>query len=171
MTEHSPFFADLVQIHESAIVSPLADLEMSERGSRIEIGAGSRIDSFVKIKPAGGSGNICIGTNSYINSGCVLYSGNGIEIGNDVLISANCTLAPVNHSFSDLTIPIRQQGFSLGRGGIIIESDVWIGSNCVLLDGAVVRTGCVIGAGSLIRGELPPYHICYGSPAKPSKKR
>ena len=37
------------------------------------------------------------------------------------------------------------------RGGIVIEDDVWIGANCVLLDGAVLRRGCVVGAGSLVR--------------------
>ena len=59
----------------------------------IEIGADSTIDSFVKFKPAGGKGDIKIGERVYINSCCVLYSGNGISIGDDVLISANCTIA------------------------------------------------------------------------------
>ena len=106
-----------------------------------------------------------IGKRCYVNSGCVLYSGNGITIGNDVLIAPNCTLAPVNHAYSDRSILIRDQGFGLNRGGIIIEDDVWIGANCVILDGALLRRGCVVGAGSLVRGELPEYSICYGTPA------
>ena len=44
---------------------------------------------------------------------------------------------------------IREQGFQPGRGGIVIEDDVWIGANCVLLDCAVLRR--VVGAGSLVR--------------------
>ena len=50
------------------------------------------------------------------------------------------------------------------RGGIVIEDDVWIGANCVLLDGAVLRRGCVIGAGSLVRGEVPAYAVHAGHP-------
>lgn len=157
----------LITIHPSAQVSPLADLEPSQRGTRIVIGADCRIDSFVKIKPAGGLGDVWIGERCYLNSGCVLYSGHGIRIGNDVLIAANCTLAPVNHAFRERGRLIREQGFAPSRGGIVIEDDVWIGANCVLLDGAVLRRGCVLGAGSLVRGELPAYSICHGTPAVP----
>ena len=161
----------LISIHPSAKVSGLADLERSQRGTRIVIGAGCRIDSFVKIKPAGGTGDVRLGERCYLNSGCVLYSGNGITIGNDVLIAANCTLAPVNHAFRDRNRLIHEQGFEPSRGGIVIEDDVWIGANCVLLDGAVLRRGCVVAAGSLVRGELPAYSICCGTPAVPIDAR
>ena len=161
----------LITIHPSAWVSALADLETSMRGTKVVIGAHCRIDSFVKIKPAGGLGNVVLGERCYLNSGCVLYSGNGISIGNDVLIAANCTLAPVNHAFRDRQRLIREQGFAPSRGGILIEDDVWIGANCVLLDGAVVRRGCVVAAHSLVRGELPAYSICRGTPAIPVDER
>jgi len=161
----------LITIHPTALVSPLADLEKSLRNTRIVIGAECSIDSFVKIKPAGGIGDVVLGNRCYINSGCVLYSGNGINIGNDVLIAANCTLAPVNHSFRDRNHLIREQGFGPSRGGIVIEDDVWIGANCVLLDGAILRQGCVVGACSLVRGELPPYTVCRGTPAAPVDER
>jgi virginiamycin A acetyltransferase len=42
---------------------------------------------------------------------------------------------------------------------------VWIGANSVLLDGAHVGRGSVVGATSLVRGTLPPYCIAYGRPA------
>lgn len=161
----------LIEIHPTAQVSKLADLELSQQGTKIVVGSGSRIDSFVKIKPAGGLGHVILGERCYLNSCCVLYSGNGITIGNDVLIAANCTLAPVNHAFTDRNSLIREQGFQPSRGGIVIEDDVWIGANCVLLDGAVLRRGCVVGAGSLVRGELPAYSICRGTPAVPVDER
>lgn len=148
------------------MISPLADIEDSVRGSRIIIGEGVVIDAFVKIKPAGGIGDLVIGAGAVINSGCVLYTGHGIRIGANVLIAANCTLAPVDHEFGDPARPIRTQGFKPSRGGIVIEDDVWIGANCVLLDGTHVRTGSVIGAASLVRGELPPFCIAAGSPAR-----
>ena len=142
----------------------MADIEDSVRGSKIVIEAGVVIDSFVKIKPAGGSGDVLIGKNTYINSGTVIYSGNGISIGENVLIAANCTLAPVNHQYAARDKRIIEQGFKPGRGGIIIEDDVWIGVNTVILDGAVIRKGCVIGALSLVRGELEEYGIYVGNP-------
>lgn len=161
----------MIEIAPTAQVSPLADLEDSVRGSAIVIGAHSSIDSFVKIKPAGGSGDLIIGEYVNINSGCVLYTGNGIQIGNHVAIAANCTFAPVNHAYSDRNQLIRQQGFLPSKGGIIIEDDVWIGANCVLLDGAILRRGCVLGAGSIVRGKLSAYTVYAGAPLRPIGKR
>lgn len=156
----------MLQIDSSARISPLADIEDSVRGSRITVGAHSVIDSFVKVKPAGGSGDLLIGEHVVINSGCVLYTGQGIRIGNHVAIAANCTLAPVNHAYQDKSRLIREQGFLPGKGGIVIEDDVWIGANCVLLDGAVLRRGCVVGAGSIVRGELAAYTVYAGQPLR-----
>src|SRR5262249_17351796 len=88
-------------ISPTAKVSALADIEDSTRGTRIVIEDGVVIDAFVKIKPAGGTGDVIIGAGSFINSGCVLYTGHGIRIGKSVLIASNCTLAPTNHEFKD----------------------------------------------------------------------
>lgn len=156
----------MIVIHPTARVSPLADIEDSVRGTRIEVGEHSVIDSFVKVKPAGGVGDVIIGAWSVINSGCVLYTGNGLKIGNQVAIAANCTFAPVNHAYQDRSRPIREQGFLPSKGGIVIEDDVWIGANCVLLDGAVLRQGCVIAAGSVVRGEIEAFTVNAGQPLR-----
>ncbi len=161
----------MLKISNSAVISKLADIEDSKRGSVIEISDKAVIDSFVKIKPAGGDGNLYIGASSYINSGVVIYLGNGVHIGSNVAIAANCTLAPVNHQFESKVQKIVEQKFMPGRGGIIIEDDVWIGANCIILDGAVIRTGAVVGAGSLVNKELPPYSVSFGSPAVVKKYR
>jgi virginiamycin A acetyltransferase len=155
-----------IEIAPTARVSNLADIEDSVRGTRIVIGDHAYIDSFVKIKPAGGSGDVEIGPHSHINSGCVLYTGNGIKIGANVAIAANCTLAPVNHAYERKDQLIIEQRFKPSKGGIIIEDDVWIGAGCVLLDGTILRRGCVIGAMSLVRGEIPAYSIMAGNPLR-----
>jgi acetyltransferase-like isoleucine patch superfamily enzyme len=156
----------MIEIHPLARVSPMADIEDSVRGTRICVGAHAVIDSFVKIKPAGGSGDVTIGQHSVINSGCVLYTGNGIVIGDHVSIAANCTFAPVNHEYKARGVLIQAQGFAPSRGGIVIEDDVWIGANVVLLDGAVLRRGCVVGAGSVVRAEVGAYTINAGRPLR-----
>lgn len=156
----------MIEIHSTARVSPMADIEDSVRGSRIVIGAGSVIDSFVKIKPAGGTGDLIIGERVVINSGCVLYTGHGIRIGNNVAIAANCTFAPVNHAFRDRDRLICEQGFLPSKGGILLEDDVWIGANCVLLDGTVLHKGCVVGAGSTVNKSLASYTVYAGTPPR-----
>lgn len=156
----------MLEIHPTASISPLAELESSVRGTRIVVGEHCSIDAFVKIKPTGGMGDLIIGPNCIINSGCVLYTGNGIVMGQGVAIAANCTLAPVNHAYADASRPIRDQGFLPSRGGIIIGNDVWIGANCVVLDGATIGEGAVVAAASLVRGQLKPYTVYGGNPLR-----
>jgi virginiamycin A acetyltransferase len=153
-------------IHPTATIAHLADIEDSVRGSILQVGEGVVIDSFVKIKFVGGSGNIGIGSRCYINSGTVIYSGNGVTLGNCVLIAANCTLAATNHEIRLKDRMIRDQGFAPSKGGIVIEDDVWIGANSVILDGAVIRKGAVIAAGSCVRGEIEAYAIMAGMPLR-----
>ena len=83
-----------------------------------------------------------------------------------VLIAPNCTLAPTNHAYSVRDKTIRHQGFLPSKGGIVIEDDVWIGANTTILDVAILKQGCVIGAGSLVRGEVDAYSINSGNPLR-----
>lgn len=161
----------MLAISKRANISKLADIEDSVKGTKIVIEDGVVIDSFVKIKPAGGLGDIIIGANSYINSGTVIYTGNGVKIGKGVLIAANCTLAPVNHAYKLKDKTILEQGFMRSKGGIIIKDDVWIGANSVILDGAIIQKGAVVGANSVVQGELEEYGVYVGHPLKLIKKR
>src|ERR1700743_3047864 len=111
----------VLKIDPTAKVSPLADIEDSIRGPGIAIGPRSVVDSFVKIKPAGGVGDVVIGADCAINSGTVIYTGNGVVIGDAVAIAANCTLAPTNHAVADTTRRIREQGLQPYKGVSVIE--------------------------------------------------
>lgn len=152
--------------NKNSKISKLASIEVSKKNTKIIIGAFSVIDDFVKIKCVGGEGDIIIGKYVYINSGTVLYSGNGIEIGDNTLIGPNCSIIPVNHEFKNKKKLIREQGFQLTKNGIKIEDDVWIGANVVILDGAVIRKGSVIGSNSLVNSETEAYSINFGSPLR-----
>ncbi len=159
------------QISHTANISKLADIEVSSKGSKLVVGENVMIDAFVKIKFTGGVRDIIIGDGTYINSGCVLYSGNGITIGKDVLIAANCTIAPVNHAYMEKNRSIKEQRFNPGKGGIVIEDDVWIGAGVIILDGAVIKKGSVIGAGSIVNSITEEYGVYGGNPLQLIKKR
>jgi virginiamycin A acetyltransferase len=152
--------------HESAVISQLASIEISSRGTDTIVGKKSVIDDFVKIKHVGGTGNITIGDNVFLNSFTVIYSGNGVTIGNNVAIGPNCSIVPINHKFDDKTKLISEQRFAASKGGIIIEDDVWIGAGVIILDGTHIKQGAVIAAGSLVNKEIEEYSINIGSPCK-----
>lgn len=49
---------------------------------------------------------------------------------------------------------------------IVVEEDVWIAARVTLLSGARLGRGCEVGAGSVVRGSIPPYSVVIGSPCK-----
>jgi acetyltransferase-like isoleucine patch superfamily enzyme len=159
------------EISPEASISPDARIHPSIRGSRLVIGAHTYIYDFAVIRFVGGNGDISIGEHCYINPHCVLYSGNGIKMGNYVLIAPGTAIMPTNHAIADRNQTIRNQGFAESRGGVTIEDDVWIGANCVLLDGTHIKRGAVIAAGSVVTGLVPEYSIWGGVPAKMIKER
>lgn len=151
-------------------ISPDARIIKSTKGSKLIIGDNTHIFEFVVIKFVGGRGGIVIGEECFINPHTVIYSGNGIVIGNHVLIGPGCVLAGSNHTYKNPDATIKSQGFDLGMG-IVIDSDVWIGANCTILDGAWIRHGSVIAAGSVVNCEVPKYQVWAGVPAKFIKER
>jgi len=159
------------EISPLAKISPLADIERSVRGNKVCIAENVTIDSFVKIKFAGGGGDVLIASEVYLNSGVVIYSGNGVSIGRGTLIAANTTIAATNHEYRSRNQTIIEQRFMPSKGGVVIEEDCWIGANCVLLDGTVLHRGCVVGAGTVLKGEWPEYSVVAGSPAKIVRSR
>lgn len=160
-----------LDVHPTAYVSPDARIHPSVRGTKIIIGANSQIFDFVVIRCVGGTGDIVIGEHCYINPHCTLFSGSGIKLGNNVLVAPGCSIVPANHAIARTDIPIRQQGFMPSRGGVVIEDDVWIGSNVVILDGAYIEAGAVIGAGSLVSGRVTGNAIWAGNPIRMIKPR
>ncbi len=73
------------------------------------------------------------------------------------------------HRIDRLSTYLFKSSFSLGEEtnikhskDIIISDDVWIGMDCLILPGASVGQGAIIGAGSVVRGIVPPYSVYVG---------
>lgn len=169
--EEALIAASELTIADGAEVSPDARIFPSSRGTRIVIGRFTRVMEFAVIRAVGGTGDVVIGEHCFINPHCLLYSGNGIRLGNDVLLAPGTRVVPANHAFTRRDVPIWSQGFQPSRGGVVIEDDVWVGANTVILDGAVIRRGAVVGAGSVVAGEVGEYSVWAGVPAKWIKMR
>lgn len=52
------------------------------------------------------------------------------------------------------------------KGAIIIGDDVWIGDSCIILSGVHIGKGAVIGAGSVVAKDVPPYAVFCGTEVK-----
>jgi|WetSurMetagenome_2_1015567.scaffolds.fasta_scaffold74387_2 maltose O-acetyltransferase len=102
-----------------------------------------------------------IGDNSGI--GMCSYIGT-VRIGRNVMIGEELAVISTNHEFSDVETPMREQGFT-GDRPVTIEDNVWIGTRVILLPGVRIGTGSIVGAGSVVTKDIPPYSVVVGNPA------
>ena len=118
-----------------------------------------------------GDGPIVIGDNVAIGNGTIIYSsknGGGVTIGSNSSIAAQCYIIDMDHGIRAGEL-IREQ--SNTAAPVSIGEDVWIAAGCKILKGSVIRDGAVIGAQSLVKGEIPENAIAVGIPAKVKKYR
>ena len=54
-------------------------------------------------------------------------------------------------------------GVTLSKGPIVVQDDVWIGAGSMILSGVTLGKGCVIGAGSVVFRDVPPYAVYAGN--------
>jgi acetyltransferase-like isoleucine patch superfamily enzyme len=132
--------------------------------NKFALGRYSVIESFSCINNA--VGDLTIGDYTRIGINNTIIG--PVQIGNHVNLAQNVTVSGLNHNFQDVTRRIDEQGVSTSL--VTIENDVWIGANAVILAGVTIGTHAVIGAGSVVSHNVPPYSICVGSPAKVIKQ-
>lgn len=71
---------------------------------------------------------------------------------------------PLAKTYSDQDVFIASQKTIIGH-------DVWIGQNSIIMNGLRVGSGAVIGAGSVVTRDVPPYAVIGGAPARIIKFR
>jgi acetyltransferase-like isoleucine patch superfamily enzyme len=110
------------------------------------------------------SGSIRCGENVHFGPYSVVYGHGGVEIGAHTLIAMHCCIVAANHTVPppgelirfkpDVPLPIK------------IGCDAWLGAGVKVLGGVTIGDGCIVGAGAVVTGDLPPYSIAIGMPAR-----
>lgn len=111
---------------------------------------------------------LVVGDNVSIHRQCYIDAYGGIEIADDVSIAHQSSLISFEHTWSDESLPIRDN--PLVTGTIRIHADVWIGCGCRILSGVEVQGRSVVAAGSVVTRTVPAGTVVGGVPAKPIKK-
>jgi len=98
-------------------------------------------------------------------SGALICCEKSIHIGNYVGLGANVSIYdtdfhPIN-PYSRLFTDDQPK-----RAEVFIDDFVWVGANSMILKGVHIGKGAVIGAGSVVTKDVPPYTIYAGNPAK-----
>ena len=83
-----------------------------------------------------------------------------VKIGNNVFIGPGTTICTITHA---LYHQQRNTGIMRSKP-VTIEDNVWIGANVTVLPGAEIGNGSVIGAGSVVTGNIPASVVAFGNP-------
>lgn len=156
----------------SIICFPPATL-MNER--YIRIGSGTVIGPDVALSAGMVPGQRCV-TDPVVRIGdrCLIGRGSGIvghlaiDIGDDVWTGHYVYITDQNHGYEDPRLPISKQ--SQPERPVIIGDGSWLGHGTVVLPGAHIGRHVVIGANSVVTGDIPDYSVAVGAPAKVVKR-
>ena len=139
------------------------------------------IAKTVRIRPWWSfSGKITIGDYSYLESDCIASASdkNPITIGSFCSIASQvCILAFNDHNYTKLTnYPPEYGQIYIAKNedkgwDVTIGHDVWIGLRSIVLPWVHIWHGAVVGAGSVVTKDIPPYAIVWWVPAKIIKYR
>ncbi len=98
--------------------------------------------------------NVCINTFTHI------FADGGVKIGDNSLISSNCSLGSITHSIhSEKRHRIIHRPIEIGR-------NVWIGMGAVILPGVSIGDHSIVGAGAVVTKNVPPKTVVVGNPAR-----
>lgn len=112
--------------------------------------------------------SVSLGDNSGIGINAMV--GAGTVIGKNVMMGPNVKIYTQNHATGRTDIPMCQQGFK-ALAPVVIGDDVWIGESVIILPGSRIGTGVILGAGAVVRGEVPDFAVVIGNPGTIIKYR
>jgi acetyltransferase-like isoleucine patch superfamily enzyme len=153
--------------------TPLIDIR---KGSKLYLGKGVILTSRnrgyhlniaapVKLFADRLGAEIRIGDETRIAGSCI-HAWKSVTVGKRCLIAGNCQITDSNGH--DLSFPnIENRTNSIGSvSPVVIEDDVWLGTNTIVLPGVRIGRGSVIGANSVVSSNIPPMVVARGNPAE-----
>ena len=153
---------------EGSVICFPATAVVNER--YVHIGTGTIIGPHVTISAGMAPGQQCL-TDPVVRIGdrCLIGRGSGIvghlsiEIEDDVWTGHHVYVTDQNHGYEDLERPISVQW--MPERPVRIGAGSWLGHGTVVLPGTTIGRHVVIGANSVVRGEIPDYCVAAGNPA------
>ena len=111
------------------------------------------------------NGSISLGNYILISPGTSIRSAESIDIGDSTMIASDVVITDSDwHGIYDRT------DYVATPKPVKIHKNVWIGERSIILKGPQIGENSIIGAGSVVHGDIPPNSVYAGNPAKEVKK-
>ncbi len=124
-------------------------------GSKGKISFGKWVFTHKRVTFTAIDGELAIGENTTFNRNDIIVCREKITIGNNCSFGPNVCIYDHDHIYSKYGT--KNQGYK--TSSVVIEDNCWIGANTVILRGTQIGTGSVIGAGTIIKGSIPPHSL------------
>lgn len=141
---------------------PSTEIRLEDGGS-LALGSSVMTRKNVSFKVCGGV--LQIGT-SFFNQGCVVTAMKSIVIGRNCQFGPNVVIVDHDHDF---TFADERRGTHYKYGEVVIGDNVWVGANATILRGTHIGPGSVIGAGCVVKGDIPAGTILRPAPNQEAK--
>ena len=128
------------------------DNEISIRGEKSNITLGNNITTGKNVCFRIRNGNLKLGDKAYFNNGCMVVCYEEIKIGSGCSFGPNVMIFDHDHDYKH---PEGIKANIYKTAGITIGNNVWVGANSVILRGSKIGDNCVIGAGCIVKGDIP----------------
>lgn len=146
----------------SSIKQFLFRIKIGKLRKRIgKLGKGSIIDGSYYFTIAE---NIFIEDFVYIGPGAIIQSYDHVVIKRGTIIGPRVKIYSANHQFRDAELLPYDKG--LDKRKVLIDENVWIGGDVIIVPGATIEEGAIIGAGSVVAGVVEKGSIVAGNPAR-----
>lgn len=106
--------------------------------------------------------HVHIGSDFYANFNLTLVDDVDVRIGDRVMIAPNVVITTTGHPLH----PELRRTWAQFSAEVTIGDDVWIGASAVILPGITIGTGSIVGAASVVTGNVPPDVVVAGNPAR-----
>ena len=164
------------RIHRDALIGYSASLvNLSEKETGIQIGAFTVVKGEILTLTA--KGEIDLGEYCYVGENARIWSAEKVSIGDRVLIAHDVNIfdnvthpedARARHEqFKAILTSGHPKTMDLKARPVTIKNDAWIAAKSVILPGVTIGEGAVVGAGSVVTKDVPPYTLVAGNPARP----
>jgi galactoside O-acetyltransferase len=154
---------EVAHLGDGAVIFPWARILNPER---LSLGDHSTIDDFAFLNAGVGTR---IGRYVHIAAHASVIGGGELEIGDYAVLATGCRVLTATDTYAGgarMSTHLPDDFRNVRREKVVIGTDAFVGANAVVMPGVTIGEGAVAGAGAVVTGDLQPWTVHVGAPAR-----